>query len=117
MIDAIGCTLKRFVVDPTDDVSKIEAEAAVALLIDLAEPSGIMKYVRFDGWYPASEAGVWSKAKQAIELLASDRKWLAQWNSPEKKAAILAKLLVELDTSEARQTGNQATGEGSTPAS
>jgi 3-hydroxy-3-methylglutaryl CoA synthase len=97
MLDAILIAIDRFLSDKTDDVRKVEAEAAVALLIDLANREGRSKYVQFDpGCYMASQSGVWKKATEAIKLLMSQEKWLAQWNNPQKKMGVLMQLFTDL---------------------
>lgn len=97
MLDAIVIALDRFLTDKTDDVRNVEAEAAVALLIDLANRKGRPPYVQLDpGGHLASQSGVWDKATEAIKTLMSQAKWLAQWNNPQKKMGVLMQLLTEL---------------------
>ncbi len=96
MVDAIIAALGRFLADQTDDLKKFEAEAAVALLIDLADPNKHPKYVPLDGRYMASYLGVWDQAITAVRLLISQEEWLAQWGNPEKKAAVLEQLLADV---------------------
>ncbi len=108
MMDAISIALDRFLKDDADDLKKMEAEAAVALLIDLADLKDHPKYVRFDGGYMASELGVWNKAIAAIRLLISQKKWLAQWNDPEGKAEVLRQLAADLELATKGTASNES---------
>jgi hypothetical protein len=96
-MDAICAALRRFLAEAGDDAKKAEAEAAVALLIDLVGIKGRSKYADFDAGYMASQVGVWQDAIATIKLLRSDTTWLANWNYPDNKARVLDQLLADLD--------------------
>jgi hypothetical protein len=97
MMDAINAALSRFLADESDDVNKAQAEAAAALLIDLADLKDRPKYVLLDGANLASQLGAWNKAIAAIRLLISQKKWLSEWSRPEDKAKVLEQLLNDLE--------------------
>jgi hypothetical protein len=103
VIDAIRAALVRFLENKSDDVTKAEAEAAVALLLDLATNWATKRYVQFNFGDIASDQGLWDKAREVIIGLRSEKKWLEKWNSPEKKAGVLDQLLAEIDDARVRR--------------
>jgi hypothetical protein len=110
ILRAIADALNQFLEDGSDDVRKTEAEAAVALLLDLtSEPSGF-RYVRFNINYFARE-GLWDLSTMAITRLRSDQKWLEGYSDPQKKVDVLTGLLNAVEASKGRSSnaGGSAT--------
>ena len=91
---AISEALDQFVADSLDDVKKAEAEAAVALLLDLAA-NARLKHVQFEFGFEL-EQGLWDKAIAALELLLRQDTWLKQWTNPNRKVEVLSQLLSEV---------------------
>jgi hypothetical protein len=83
-----------------DDVRTIEAEAAAALLVDLAGSHAAMKYTDFSGGYlgyAAKEDELWSLAAKVIaRILEQEQQWLGGWGEPERKLQVLKQLLSDL---------------------
>ena len=95
VINAIVAALDSFLKDGSDDRVKEEAEAAVALLLDLTSRTEV-KYVRLSFRSMANDKGLWEKATGVISALESNEKWLSQWSHPEKKKAVLKRLIDEI---------------------
>lgn len=102
IVGAISDALQRFFVDPADDLRKCEAEAAIAVLLDLTGDMRGLKYMRFHIRSIANEVGLWDSAIRAIKTLQGDTKWLASWTNPEKKGAMLSHLHAELEMESCR---------------
>lgn len=96
MLDTIGETVDRYLADQTDDVDKLCAEAAVALLIDLADLNDRPKHAQFDAATIIVDKGLNQKSSAAMELLLSQTDWLTQWGNSHKKAEIIRGLLNDL---------------------
>ncbi len=104
LLACVERTFQRFLADPADEVSLIEAEAAAALLVDLTGDQTRMKYTDFRGGflgYEARQRGLWTLAARAVEKILEDKEWLSGWNDPERKEAILKDLLADLKAAEA----------------
>jgi hypothetical protein len=96
--NAIAC----FLADGSDDVKKIEAEAAVALLLELTADVANLQSLRSIIKYSACEQGLWDRAMTAIVRLRSDEKWLSAWSNPERKADVLSGIIIALQESKNR---------------
>jgi hypothetical protein len=97
MLEAIKRALGRLLEDASDDQTKIEAEVAVALLLDLTADVGGLKYIRFNVSHVVSYLGLWVPAVDAIKTLLSQKEWLANWGDPQIKGDVLNRLLAELE--------------------
>jgi hypothetical protein len=96
ILDAVKLTVAQYLANPEDDVLKHEAEAAIALMLDLANNSKSLRYCRFEFDSLAMDEGIWELGIDAISKLRSDSKWLADWKQPEKKLRVLDEILQEL---------------------
>src|SRR3954470_3746669 len=66
-----------------------EAEAAVALLIDLTSGVTGTKYRGIDLGHESAERGLWDLAIQAVERAKTDTAWITSWIDPRAKLGIL----------------------------
>jgi hypothetical protein len=99
ILDAIERTLRDFsAASGSDDILKSEAEAAVALLVDLTATPSSMKNSKLDFKYNAAQRGLFKLAEEAVNKLRNDENWLAEWNAPEQKLQVLNELLVQLES-------------------
>ena len=96
VVDAIRTALDGYLMDRSEDKMKDEAQAAVALLLDLTAKAD-WKYVQPAYRSMANDRGLWKKAAEVISALGSDEKWLSLWSHPEKKKAVLKQLLDEIE--------------------
>jgi hypothetical protein len=96
IITSIKECLEGFLADPSDDIKKHEAEAAVALLIDFTANLGSLKRCPINITQLAESAGLWDLGIQGIQLLRADHAWLQEWTTPTEKLAVLNALLSEL---------------------
>jgi hypothetical protein len=109
LIQAIIGALRRYVDSMEgDDTRKHEAEAALALLIDLSSVQSIGRYTTIDLSSEAQAEGVWDLAIDVANKLLLEDQWLALWNEPEKKRQILRELLSLLQQHRS-QEGNPGT--------
>jgi hypothetical protein len=80
------------------DVRKAEAEAAIALLLDLVSDTPKLESLRFALRFYTHEQKLWDRAKTTILRLQSDEKWLSAWNDPQKKCDVLTSLIEAIET-------------------
>jgi hypothetical protein len=88
-----------------DDVRRIEAEAAAALLVDVTGDHAKLKYTPFSSGflaYQAKEDRLWSLAAGVITKILTEEGWLSGWSEPRLKRQTLKELLSELQHIEAR---------------
>src|SRR5262249_27018671 len=104
LTEAIENALDRYLDDPSDDVHKVEAEAAAALLIDCTANAGGFKYLDYRSSILNVVPELLDKATAVIKGLRSDDKWLAGWSSPQIKTAVLNRLLSELERQRTSQS-------------
>src|SRR5690349_19889247 len=79
-----------------DDMKTIEAEAAVALLVDLTGGYAKMKYTQINSGYLAKEDTLWSVAVNVLTRIMEDKDWLSGWGDPQQKLQVLKQLLTDL---------------------
>lgn len=101
LTDAIKSTLVRYLEDPSDDVNKLEAEAAAALLVDFTANAGGFKYLDYRTDILNTVPELLDKAIAAIKGLLSEDNWLAGYSNPQTKTAVLHRLLSELESQRA----------------
>jgi hypothetical protein len=98
ILEAIERTLRDFsATSEPNDILKSEAEAAVALLIDLTTTPSLMKNTKLDFTFNATQKGLFALAEEIVNKLRNDENWLAEWNSPEQKLQVLNELLTQLE--------------------
>jgi hypothetical protein len=91
---------------PGDDTSVTsEAEAAAALLVDLAGDETRMKYTRFSSSYlghSAKEMGLWSQAIKVLEKMMEDKESLGLWGDSSHKLQVLQRLASDLQRNKSK---------------
>ncbi len=106
LLTTIERTLQTFLRQTEkDEVKTIEAEAAVALLVDLTGDHAKMKYTRINSAYLAKERGLWALGTRTITKIMEDKDWLSGWNQPEQKLQVLRDLLSDLQHIEEKTKG------------
>jgi hypothetical protein len=97
IVETIRKTFQDFLGDgQSNDVRKHEAEAAVALLIDLGGYPRPGKYSAIDIREQAKTEGLWNLATMVVRKLCEDREWLSSWSHPEEKNEVLSQLLADI---------------------
>ncbi|HEY7310768.1 MAG TPA: DUF4259 domain-containing protein [Gemmataceae bacterium] len=110
LLGTIKRTLQAYLDQPEkDDVNTIEAEAAAALLIDLAGGYAKMRYIDLDcGWlvkeehWLAREGDLLALATTVINRIMQDEPWINNYNEPQEKISVLKRLLADLQHSQER---------------
>ena len=90
---AVQKAIEGYLSNDTDDLQKLQMEAAVALAIDLR---GGLKGTRYEhmGFSSfARDQGIWDSAILAITRLLTDEKWLSGWSDADAKRRVLTRLL------------------------
>lgn len=79
-----------------DDVQKSDAEAAVALLLDLTTKPSQLRFSKLDFIFNSKEKGLFELAIAVVTRLRDDVSWISEWNDSDKKHQVLNELLSEL---------------------
>ena len=100
LLAAVQAAIEDYLSNNTDDLVKLQMEAAVALAADLSKGLKGTRYEQINLGLLVKEGGIWDRATLAMKRLQSDEKWLAGWSRPDEKRRVLAALLAECEAAQ-----------------